>query len=564
MSLIKKIKSLDLFNLITFKTNYSMKLFSFFINLSLLFVSFSCTQKPKTEAVSELNTDLKGNINMYSKVAFDSLQIEQFYSLYPDLVKYEKDVKIIYRGHNYHEIWYDEQGVIEFANTIYHKVKGIAVEGIYGVFPYNDKIDGIFEVGDENQLSQAETDIMLTNLFLYYAEKVYKGVDDKTAAATEWLLPKKQVSYETLLDSLIQNQDLLARNDSVLLVQYYLLRDKLKYFRDVQKNGGWDSIMVDPKFKSFKRGDTANAIVQIRKRLFITGELKENNNSNLYDESLLLAVNRFQDNNLKKVQPLITRELINRLNTPVNEYIKKIAVNMERWRWVSPELAYSKEFVFVNIPSYLLQVNRNGVKVFESPVVVGKTMSKTVIFSGNMSNIVFSPYWNIPTSILNSEVLPGIKKDKNYLAKHNMEWNNGQVRQKPGKNNSLGLVKFLFPNSNNIYLHDTPAKSLFGRDSRAFSHGCIRVGRPRDLAIEILKNDTAWTPQKIDVAMHSGKEVWVKLKEKIPVYIGYFTCFVNEKGEFRLFEDIYDMDDRLFDILIGYEEEPHPTTNVTS
>jgi murein L,D-transpeptidase YcbB/YkuD len=500
---------------------------------------------------------------MYSKVAFDSLQIEQFYSSYPDLVKYEKDVKIIYRGHNYHEIWYDEQGVIEFANTIYHKVKGIAVEGIYGVFPYNDKIDGIFEVGDENQLSQAETDIMLTNLFLYYAEKVYKGVDDKTAAATEWLLPKKQVSYETLLDSLIQNQDLLARNDSVLLVQYYLLRDKLKYFRDVQKNGGWDSIMVDPKFKSFKRGDTANAIVQIRKRLFITGELKENNNSNLYDESLLLAVNRFQDNNLKKVQPLITRELINRLNTPVNEYIKKIAVNMERWRWVSPELAYSKEFVFVNIPSYLLQVNRNGVKVFESPVVVGKTMSKTVIFSGNMSNIVFSPYWNIPTSILNSEVLPGIKKDKNYLAKHNMEWNNGQVRQKPGKNNSLGLVKFLFPNSNNIYLHDTPAKSLFGRDSRAFSPGCIRVGRPRDLAIEILRNDTAWTPQKIDVAMHSGKEVWVKLKEKIPVYIGYFTCFVNEKGEFRLFEDIYDMDDRLFDILIGYEEEPQLTATVT-
>jgi murein L,D-transpeptidase YcbB/YkuD len=188
------------------------------------------------------------------------------------------------------------------------------------------------------------------------------------------------------------------------------------------------------------------------------------------------------------------------------------------------------------------------------PVVVGKSMSKTVIFSGNMSFVVFSPYWNVPPSILKSEVLPGIKKDKNYLAKHNMEWNNGQVRQKPGKNNSLGLVKFIFPNSNNIYLHDSPVKNLYGRDSRAFSHGCVRVQKPRDLAIEVLKSDPEWTPEKIDAAMRAGTEKWVPLKNKIPVNIGYFTAWVNEQGEIHFYEDIYKMDDRLFDILIGYEE----------
>jgi murein L,D-transpeptidase YcbB/YkuD len=227
---------------------------------------------------------------------------------------------------------------------------------------------------------------------------------------------------------------------------------------------------------------------------------------------------------------------------------------MERWRWVAPEQAYANEYIFVNIPSYTLFMNRNGQRVFESPVVVGKSMSKTVIFSGNMSFVVFSPYWNIPASILKSEVLPGIKKDKNYLAKHNMEWNNGQVRQKPGKNNSLGRVKFLFPNSNNIYLHDSPAKTLYAKDSRAFSHGCVRVGKPRDLAIEVLRKDPEWTPEKIDAAMRSGTEKWVPLKNKIPVHIGYFTAFVNEQGEIQFFEDIYKKDDQLFDILIGYEE----------
>lgn len=202
----------------------------------------------------------------------------------------------------------------------------------------------------------------------------------------------------------------------------------------------------------------------------------------------------------------------------------------------------------------MLFFNRDGERVFESPVVVGKIMSKTVIFSGNMSFVVFSPYWNIPPSILKNEILPGIKKDKNYLAKHNMEWHEGQVRQKPGKNNSLGRVKFLFPNSNNIYLHDTPLQSLFGRDSRASSHGCIRVGKPRDLAIEVLKNDTAWTPEKIDVAMKAGTEKWVPLKNKIPVHIGYFTAWVNEMGDVYFYDDIYSRDDSLFDILIGYND----------
>jgi L,D-transpeptidase YcbB len=530
-----------------------MKNLYFFLVVAVVLPAVISCEKKAVPVKSVLNSDLQGSINRFNKTTFDSVSVDSFFVRFAELAKYTENVKTIYRGHNFHHIWYDENGLVEFANSLYSKVKGIATEGVYAVFPYDIEIEGIFVSDVDNLLSDAETEIMITSMFLFYTENVYRGVDDKTAAALEWLLPKKQVSYENMLDSMMQNSSLLLQNDSVLFSQYYKLRDMLKRYRDIQKTGGWDTIAIDPKIKAYQPGDTAGAIVKIRERLFISLDIEENNSSNEFDEELLVAINKFQKRHGKNETKTITPQLIKQMNVPVIEYIKKIVVNMERWRWVAPEQAYASEYIFVNIPSYTLLMNRNGQRVFESPVVVGKNMSKTVIFSGNMSFVVFSPYWNVPESILKSEVLPGIKKDKNYLDKHNMEWNNGQVRQKPGKNNSLGRVKFLFPNSNNIYLHDSPAKSLFKNDSRAYSHGCVRVGKPRDLAVEILRNDPEWTTEKIDAAMISGTEKWVQLKNKIPVHIGYFTAWVNDSGEINFYEDIYKRDDRLIDILIGYE-----------
>jgi murein L,D-transpeptidase YcbB/YkuD len=167
-----------------------------------------------------------------------------------------------------------------------------------------------------------------------------------------------------------------------------------------------------------------------------------------------------------------------------------------------------------------------------------------------MQYIVFSPYWNVPQSIIKNEIIPGMRRDPNYLAKHRMEWNNGNVRQKPGPSNSLGLVKFLFPNSNNIYLHDTPSKSLFGKEERAFSHGCIRVAKPKELAIRLLSYDSTWTPEKIEAAMNAGVEKYVTLKKKVPVYIGYFTAFVDRNGQINFRKDIYNRDEELLKQLI--------------
>jgi L,D-transpeptidase YcbB len=220
---------------------------------------------------------------------------------------------------------------------------------------------------------------------------------------------------------------------------------------------------------------------------------------------------------------------------------------MERCRWLPNETG--KKYLAVNIPQFQLLAFRGNSIDWTCDVVVGSTTNKTVIFQGDMKYVVFSPYWNVPQSIINKEILPAMKRNKNYLEKHNMEWNNGKVRQKPGPRNSLGLVKFLFPNSFNIYLHDTPSKSLFKEDRRAFSHGCIRVSEPRKLAAFLLEDYPEWNSAKINEAMNSGKEQYVTLRETVPVYIVYFTAFVDGRGKLNFRNDIYNRDNQLKDMI---------------
>ncbi len=521
-----------------------------FLIVSSSVANISCVPKQIPNVKQELEVHLRGSINHESNIPFDSTEISSFYKKYPDLEKYAKNVFDIYRRYNFRQIWFDENGVVEFGHSLFSKVNELDREGIVSVFPYQEKIDGVFLDEIDNTLTNTETDLMLSNLFLFYAGKVYTGVDDKTSTALEWLLPRKELSYENILDSVLLNPGLVQKDSIIMFRQYFKLRDVLQKYREYEKNGGWKTVEVEPKVKPYKPGDTSKVIQQIREHFFITGDIAEDNGSNKYDDELVEAVKKYQLRHGKNLQSAITPALIAEMNVPVEERIKMIIVNMERCRWVSPEVVKASELIFVNIPSYMLYFNRNNQRILESPVVVGKTMNKTVVFSGNMSSVVFSPYWNVPNSIVEKEIKPGIKKDPNYLAKHNMEWNGGQVRQKPGKKNSLGQVKFIFPNSNNIYLHDTPSKSLFAKESRAFSHGCIRVAKPRDLAIKILENNPEWTVDKIDAAMKSGTEKWVSVKPKIPVYIGYFTAWVGENGEINFYEDIYKRDERLYSILV--------------
>ena len=497
----------------------------------------------------------KGHLidNSDSNIPLDSVLVAPFFKSYPALKKYEKDLVAIYRDHDFNYIWFDQKGIVEYGNSLYIKVLDIEDEGVSTAFPYQEKIDGIFNDTINNALEHPDAELFMTSLYLFYVDEVYKGLDHKTTTNIGWLLPRRRVNYTVLLDSIITDQKLQHEDSLMLFSQYYQLRDALKRYRAIEDNGGWIPVELEDDHKAYKPNDTSRVIQQIRDRLYITGEITQNNRSNSYDAELLDAVTTFQTNNGYKADSLISPQHIEAMNVPVSECIKKIVVNMERCRWISPEIFKAEKFIFVNIPSYRMNLVHDGRIEFDSPVVVGEIMSKTVIFGGKMSYIVFSPYWNLPQKIINKEVIPGIEKNKNYLKSHNMEWNKGQVRQLPGKNNSLGLVKFMFPNSNDIYLHDSPAKSLFEKDDRAMSHGCVRVGKARELALLILKDDENWTPKKIDAAMNAGKESICSLKSKIPVYIGYFTAWVDEQGQINFYKDVYERDERLAALLFYRE-----------
>jgi len=187
-------------------------------------------------------------------------------------------------------------------------------------------------------------------------------------------------------------------------------------------------------------------------------------------------------------------------------------------------------------------------EAFKMDVVVGKEGHNTRIFTGNLSQVVFNPGWNVPESIVEKEILPEIEKDPAYLEKQDMEkigeTEDGipEIRQKPGPKNALGKIKFIFPNSFDIYFHDTPAKSLFKNNKRAFSHGCIRLSKPVELAEYLLKDQPGWNKAKIQEAMSSEEEKFVKLKDPVPVLISYYTAWVDENGKLNFREDIYDHD----------------------
>ncbi len=223
--------------------------------------------------------------------------------------------------------------------------------------------------------------------------------------------------------------------------------------------------------------------------------------------------------------------------------VQQIAMNMERWRWLPDDLG--SRYVMVNIPAFRLDVVEGGTSVLAMNVVTGKKDSPTPVLSDRMKYVVFSPYWNIPPDIAQKEIAPKAEKDPGYLERNNIEVDEegGRYRQRPGKGNSLGLVKFVFPNHFNVYLHDTPAHALFDRVERDFSHGCVRLERPIDLAKYVLRDQPDWTEEKIGAAMNAGVEKTVNLKEPLPIYLAYFTAW-EENGALKTVPDVYGRDRR--------------------
>jgi murein L,D-transpeptidase YcbB/YkuD len=394
---------------------------------------------------------------------------------------------------------------------------------------------------------QLRTELELTRQFYRYADRAYQGNQDLKLADLGWFIPRKKVDIVALLDSVVRDNGKTLSDLEPVNTQYNKLKEYLLKYHQLEKSPDWKIISTDKK--KLQEGDQDNAVTALKRRLKLIGDFDETDTSNVFTASLTEAVKRYQDRYGLKQDGIVGIALLNEMNRPANDRIKQLLINMERIRWVPAQP--TTDYLLVNIPEFKLHAYENGNYAFDMVVVVGSTQHNTVIFSGDLKNIVFSPYWNVPSSILKKEVLPGIQRNKNYLASHNMEWNGNSVRQKPGLKNSLGLVKFLFPNSYDIYFHDTPSKSLFGESSRAFSHGCIRLAEPKKLATWILRNDPNWDDAKITAAMNAGKEKFVVVKQKLPVFIGYFTAWVDRNGKLNFRDDIYGHDKKMLEQLFG-------------
>lgn len=277
----------------------------------------------------------------------------------------------------------------------------------------------------------------------------------------------------------------------------------------------------------------------------MSGEYK-GDTSELFNNELKQAVILKQRSYGMKDDGIVDQDFIDELNVKLEERIKQMHINLERMRWM-PEEQPSR--LVANIPEFRLHVYENHEEVLGMNIVVGKAANRSVIFSDELKYVVFSPYWNIPRSITRNEIVPAMNRNSNYLSRNNMEiveYRNGLpvIRQRPGPGNALGKVKFIFPNRYNIYFHDTPAKSLFEREKRAFSHGCIRLEKPFELAQHLL-GDEGWSDGEIRNAMNRSSEKWVPLDEIVPVYIVYFTSWVDENGLLHFRDDVYGHDRRM-------------------
>jgi murein L,D-transpeptidase YcbB/YkuD len=412
---------------------------------------------------------------------------------------------------------------------------------------------------DANETGPLE--VFLTYLYMKYASDLADGISDLAHADRKWRIESERFEpLDHLEQALAANRVAESLTDlAPRIPQYTQLRDALAEYRKKAAEGGWPAL---PRAFRVKRGETSERVRLLAQRLAASGDFTSSVPSAgtmTYDDAIAEAVTHFQRRHGLQEDGNAGPGVIAALNVPIEARIDQIRLALERWRWLPRNLG--DRHILVNIPSYSLEVWDKGANPVSMRVVVGRKDTPTPVFNERMTHIVFSPYWNVPPTIAQGETLPAVMQDASFLARNNMEVldSSGKVvdpesidlddptkyrfRQRPGSGNSLGLVKFMFPNEYNVYLHDTPADSLFARATRSFSHGCVRVEEPVELAGYLLRDQRDWTTDRIDEAMKAGEERTVKLKEPIPVYLGYWSASATSDGV-RFTDDVYGIDSR--------------------
>lgn len=516
------------------------------ILLSVLIVN--CKRKEEKKVERDITITPK---NAVTKLYVDSIQLEKYIESHQLEDSSANRLRNFYNSRNFQFAWLAETGLAEQAKVFYELDKNYVLTS--GDTTNIDKIlsKRMTELIAKDTLitavnpSLANLEMALTEHFFHFVTYAYAGKLDP--AALQWYIPRKKLDAVALLDSLVAKKGNAVEEWEPVNKYYRTLNKELTRWYGIQKKGNWEQLEPG-KVKKYKEGDSGLVVAMLKQRLIDFGDLDVADTTANFNASLTEAVKKAQKQFGFKQSGIADRLLIAALNVPVESRIQQILINLERMRWtpIFPET----RVILVNIPEYKLHVFEAKKEVLNMGIVVGKAATQTVIFSNALKNIVFSPYWNIPPSIVRAEILPALRRNRNYLAQKDMEqygFSDGLplVRQKPGNTNSLGRVKFLFPNSYNIYLHDTPAKSLFAEEKRAFSHGCIRLAQPKKLAEYLLADRPEWTTDKIEKAMSAKKETWVTMKTTVPVFITYFTSWVDKDGLLNFRDDLYGHDQKM-------------------
>ena len=490
-------------------------------------------------------------ISAFSALFTDSSAIEAY--LKKDATEGNAALRIrnFYKSRNYQFAWFTENGIAEHTRTFWSLHNNYISDFGDTALKYKHLHRDISAIINEDTTAaispmiRLQTELQLTKHFFEYSKNAYSGkVDPNTL---QWYIPRKKINEVALLDSFLSRDGKKLQDWEPVNRYYQILKKELIHYHIIEKAGGWYEISAD-KQKTFKPGETSLIIKAIKERLQISGDNTSIDTTSFYTPQLITAIKLKQRSFGLKEDGVINYAFIKELNVPVKERIRQLLINLERMRWV-PQQSESNMIV-VNIPEFRLHVFEDSKKLFSMNIVVGKEANGTVIFTDKLKYVVFSPYWNVPPSIVRKEILPAIRRNGNYLSKMNMErtgYSGGLpvIRQKPGGSNALGKVKFIFPNSYNIYFHDTPSKTLFNQDKRAFSHGCIRLAEPEKFATYLLRGMPEWTTEAISVAMNASAEKWVPLNKEVPVFISYFTAWVDSEGLLNFREDIYGHDKKM-------------------
>jgi murein L,D-transpeptidase YcbB/YkuD len=546
----------------------------FFLASAISLLLFSCNsniQENKSSSGAESKSEKAEKDKKVSKRDLSITPANAYNNLFLDsaaLVAYIADnhvsdsisrrMRSFYNARNYQYAWFSPDGLTEQArgfwnmhsyHTTYANDSSLNDKALQ---KYMDNLIGEEDLSvTANNKNILNTEFKLTEHFILYA---LNNIEDGYLKRKEMerFIPRKKEDALYLADSLLTKKHKDEKYYGDVNESYGKLKAQLQKYYDVAKAGGWPAINVPAK--QFKEGTSSPAVPVLKKRLQLSGDMPGADTSQLFDNALAAGIRKFQVRHGYTPTGVLTDGQIKDMNVPAEKRVQQILVNMGRMQWMINEP--KGQLIMVNIPEFILHVKDGKNKVFDMNVVVGKEGHNTMMFTGNLNQVVFSPYWNVPASIVQKEIVPAMNRNPNYLANNNMEvtGNDGGlpvVRQLPGPKNSLGKVKFLFPNSFNIYFHDTPAKALFDKDKRAYSHGCIRLSDPPKLANYLLNGESQWTPEAIDAAMNSGTEKYVKLKNPVPVLITYYTAWVDDDGLLHFADDIYAHDQKVMEKMFG-------------